>query len=129
MNVVHVRQPISVPVPAVLDGRLRGLAPRIGAMGRYRFPAFNTAYAPRYLVVWDLHWQVLDCRRVEPPVDMSVAMSSAIERAAADGWTAETASPYGFAFLRRGAERRLLMLTPRDPLCTVAQSFNPFRVR
>jgi hypothetical protein len=30
-------------------------------------------------------------------------------------------------FIRREAERRLLMLTPRDPYDTTSQSFNPFR--
>jgi hypothetical protein len=29
-------------------------------------------------------------------------------------------------FVRREAERRLLMLMPRDPYCATAQSFNPF---
>ena len=96
-------------------------------MGRYRFPAFNTASAPRYLVVWDLHWHVLDCRRLEPAADLSGAMTNAIDRVAADGWQAETTPEYGFVFIRNGADRRLLMLTPRDPRCTAAQSFNPFR--
>jgi hypothetical protein len=30
-------------------------------------------------------------------------------------------------FISREAERRLLMLTPRDPHSTAARSFNPFR--
>ena len=98
-------------------------------MGRYRFPAFNTVFAPRFMVLWDLHWQLLDCRRLEPAAELLVAMRSAIERAAADGWTAETTPHYGFVFLRNGTNRRLLMLTPRDPHCTAAQSFNPFGVR
>jgi hypothetical protein len=29
-------------------------------------------------------------------------------------------------FIRNGAERRLLMLTPRDPYDTAPQSFDPF---
>jgi hypothetical protein len=33
----------------------------------------------------------------------------------------------GFVFMRRGADRRLLTLTPRDPHDATAQSFNPFR--
>ena len=96
-------------------------------MGRYRFIAFNTAAAPRYLVLWDLHWQVLDCRRLEPVSDLSEAMAAAMNRLAADGWEAEATPEYGFVFMRSGADRRLLMLTPRDPLSTTTQSFNPFR--
>lgn len=36
---------------------------------------------------------------------------------------------YGFVFIRNGAERLLIMFNPRDPNCTAAQSFNPFRLR
>jgi hypothetical protein len=39
----------------------------------------------------------------------------------------EGSAEYGFVFVRREAERRLLMLTPRDPYDTTSQSFNPFR--
>ena len=34
----------------------------------------------------------------------------------------------GFVFVRSGAERRLLILTERDPLSVAAQSFDPFKV-
>jgi hypothetical protein len=96
-------------------------------MGRYRFPAFNTATTPRYVVLWDLHWQVLDCERLEPDADLSGAMAAAIGRLAADGWEAEGTPEYGFVFIRNGAERRLLMLTPRDPYSAAAQSFSQFK--
>jgi hypothetical protein len=43
-----------------------------------------------------------------------------------EGWQAEATSEYGFVFIRKGADRQLLMLTPRDPRSTGAQSFNPF---
>jgi len=31
-------------------------------MARYTFPAFNKSPTPRYVVVWDLQWQLLVCR-------------------------------------------------------------------
>jgi hypothetical protein len=96
-------------------------------MGRYAFPAYTTAATPRYLVVWDLHWHLLERQRVEPAADLSDAMAGAIDRLAYHGWQAEATPEYGFVFIRNGAERRLLMLTPRDPNCTAAQAFNPFR--
>jgi hypothetical protein len=34
---------------------------------------------------------------------------------------------YGFVFIRCQAERRLLMLTQRDPYDTTLQSFDPFK--
>jgi hypothetical protein len=54
-------------------------------------------------------------------------MAAAIERLEAEGWQAEGSAEYGFAFIRRAGERRLLTLTPRDPYETTAQSFSPFR--
>ena len=96
-------------------------------MGRYTFPAFNTATTPRYVVVWDLHWHVLECQRLEPAADLSGAMAATIERLEVEGWQAEATPEYGFVFIRNGTERRLVMLTPRDPCSTALQSFSPFR--
>jgi hypothetical protein len=48
---------------------------------------------------------------------------------AAEGWQAEATPEYGFAFIQREGERRLLMLTPRDPADSTPSSFNPFRVK
>jgi hypothetical protein len=91
---------------------------------RYTFPAFKTSTAPRYVVVWDMHLHVLDCQRLEPAADLSGAMAAAIERLEGEGWQADATPEYGFVFIRRGADRRLL--TPRDPYDTTAQSFNPY---
>ena len=95
-------------------------------MGRYTFPAFNRVPTPRYVVVWDLRWHALECQRLEPAANLSNAMAAAIERLDGEGWQAEATPEYGFVFIRREADRRLLMLTPRDPYSTTAQSFNPF---
>ncbi|MEA3197456.1 MAG: hypothetical protein QOF32_1508 [Gammaproteobacteria bacterium] len=54
-------------------------------------------------------------------------MAAAIKRFADEGWQTEGGAEYGFVFIRRVDERRLLMLTPRDPYDTTAQAFNPFR--
>lgn len=59
--------------------------------------------------------QVIEAQRLEPAVDLSGAMVDAIERLATDGWQIEAEPRFGFAFIRRASERRLLMLTPRDP--------------
>jgi hypothetical protein len=96
-------------------------------MGRYTFPAFNKAPTPRYVVVWDVHWHVLEYQRLEPAADLSGAMAATIERLSGDGWQAEATPEYGFVFVRRETERRLLMLTPQDPSSSTLQSFDPFR--
>jgi hypothetical protein len=96
-------------------------------MGRYTFPAFNKSPSPRFVVVWDLQWQIIECQRLEPNTDLSGAMAATIDRLEAEGWHAEATPEYGFVFIRREADRRLLMLTPRDPQSTGAQSFDPFK--
>jgi hypothetical protein len=96
-------------------------------MSRYTFPAFNRVPTPRYVVLWDLHWNTLEVERLEPASDLSGAMTVAIERLKGEGWEVEATPQYGFVFIRRESERRLLMLTPRDPLAAGAQSFSPFR--
>jgi hypothetical protein len=97
-------------------------------MGRYTFPAFNKSPTPRYVVVWDLQWTLIECQRLEPAADLSAAMSTTIERLEGEGWQTEATPEYGFVFIRREAERRLLMLTPRDPQDTGPQSFSPFQL-
>jgi hypothetical protein len=111
----------------VLGGRGHHQPRESAAMGRYRFPAFTIATAPRYVVVWDLHWRVLECRRFEPGSDLSAAMAAAIDCLANNGWLAESTPEYGFVFVRRATERRLIMLTPRDPSNSAQQSYSPFR--
>jgi hypothetical protein len=96
-------------------------------MGRYTFPAYNKSRTPSYVVVWDLQWHVLECQRLEPAADLSGAMEATIERFEGEGWQAEGSAEYGFVFIRRGKERRLLTLTPRDPYDVTPQSFSPFR--
>jgi hypothetical protein len=96
-------------------------------MARYRFPAYHKASTPRYIVIWDLQWQVLECQRLEPAANLSDAMAATIERLDREGWKAEATAEYGLVFIQRESERRLLMLTPRDPYDTAPQSFNPFR--
>jgi hypothetical protein len=83
-------------------------------MARYTFPAFNKAPTPRYVVLWDMHWHLLDCQRLEPAADLSGAMAATIERLAGEEWQAEGSADYGFVFIRREGERRLLMLAERD---------------
>jgi hypothetical protein len=96
-------------------------------MARYTFPAFTMSTKSRCIVVWDLQWQAIDSQRLEPAADLSGAMAAAIERLEGEGWRKEGTAEYGFVFIQRGPDRRLLMLTARDPHSTAVQSFSPFR--
>jgi hypothetical protein len=69
---------------------------------------------------------LLDCQSQEPAADLSGAMAATLDRLAVDSWQAEATTEYGFVFIRRETDRRLLMLTLRDPYETTSQSFSPF---
>jgi hypothetical protein len=96
-------------------------------MARYTFPAYNKASTTRYIVSGDLQWHVLDCQCLEPGSDLQAAMAAAIKRLESEGWQPEGRAEYGFVYIRRETERRLLALTERDPYDSTPQSFSPFR--
>ena len=96
-------------------------------MARYKFLAYQDASSPRYLVVYGLQWQIIDHQRIEPHADLLSVMTSRLQQLASEGWQAEGDALYGFVFIQRLGERRLLMLTPRDPFATSQQSFDPFK--
>jgi hypothetical protein len=96
-------------------------------MARYRFTAYQNDTQPRYIVVFGPQREIIACQRLEPASDLSGAMAATIERLFGEGWQAEGSAQYGSVFVRRAGERRLLMLTERDPYDTAVQSFSPFR--
>jgi hypothetical protein len=53
-------------------------------------------------------------------------MSTTIERLTRQGWQCEGGLEFGFVFMRRAGERRLVILTERDPDDRRPQSFSPF---
>jgi hypothetical protein len=95
-------------------------------MGRYRHQIYAQAGTPRFCVLFGLQWQVIECSRLAPGADLKAAMTAAISRFADEGWQIEGSEQFGFVFIRRAGERRLLILTERDPHDTRAQTFSPF---
>jgi hypothetical protein len=108
-----------------MDAALR--PSRQSAMRRSRHNIFARAKAPRYVVLWDLQWHVIEVQRLEPASDLYGGLVATVERLKRDGWQIEGAIDHGFAFVSRGSERRLLMLTERDPAESSRQTFSPFR--
>jgi hypothetical protein len=98
-------------------------------MGRTLRNPFAPSETPRYIVVWDLQWQVVDCRRLDRGTDLRAAFAEAIERLERAGWRPESAAEFGFVFVTRAGERRLAMITARDPFRNTPQSFSPFGAR
>src|SRR5258708_21419579 len=95
-------------------------------MTRHRNEVYTTAKTSRYCVIFDLQWQVIDSLKLEARTDLSAAMAAVIERQMSLGWQTEGSHEFGFVFLRRAGERRLLILTERDPYDRRPQSFSPF---
>jgi hypothetical protein len=115
-----------LPLRNQLDGRRAATFTTIRPMRRTRHDIFAKATTPRYIVIWDLHWQVIEVQRLEPASDLYDALMATVERLKRDGWQIEGAIDYGFTFARRDGERRLLALTKRDPADTGRQAFSPF---
>jgi hypothetical protein len=96
-------------------------------MGRYRHQVYTNDTRPRWVAVFGLQWQVIESHRLELAADLPGAMTAAIERLAVDGGQIEAEPRFAFAFIRRAGERRLLMVTPKDPHDNRPQSFSPFK--
>jgi len=95
-------------------------------MARYCHRVYATAKTPRFCVVFNLQWQVIESVKLEPAADLAAGMTAAIERQAREKWQTEGTAEFGFVFLHRDAERRLLILTERDPYDLRPPSFSPF---
>jgi hypothetical protein len=95
-------------------------------MVRARRNVFATSNTQHFVVIWDLQWRIIDCVRPQHGSDLRGAFEGTIERLGRDGWTAECGAEFGFTFVIRKHERRLVMITARDPFDATAQSFSPF---
>jgi hypothetical protein len=70
---------------------------------------------PHWLTVSDLHRNVIMCKAVPAGSDLREALRCALTQFAAEGWHPESDGTYGFVFVARDTERRLVNLTPADP--------------
>jgi hypothetical protein len=95
-------------------------------MGRTRRNVYAQSSVQHYLVLWDLQWRVIHCRRLSIGCDLREALMKGAEEFEEGGWRAEGSAQFGFTFLTRADERRLLAITARDPFNATAQSFSPF---
>lgn len=95
-------------------------------MRRTRHNVYAKRSTAAYAVVWDLEWHVVKAERLEPDTDLYGAMTAFIDRLKVEGWQPESTHEHGFVFVHRGVERRLVMVTGRDPYGVSRQSFDPF---
>jgi len=96
-------------------------------MHRDHHDRYTRSAQPAYIVIRDMQHHAIDVHRLVPATDLRAAMAAAIRRLEEEGWLPEGSAAYGFVFVQRTGERRLLMLTPEDPFDATAQSFDPFK--
>lgn len=96
-------------------------------MSRYQHQVYASAKTPRYVVLFDLQWKIIQCQRLEPAADLHNAMATTIDKLSDEGWMLEGPEKFGFVFLKRNGIRRLLILTERDPDDLRPQAFSPFK--
>lgn len=70
---------------------------------------------PHWLTLSDMHGTRVACETLPIGVDLREALRSALSQCALEGWQAESDGSYGFVFIAKGAERRLLNVTPANP--------------
>ena len=85
-------------------------------MRRQRFDPFTKTGSPHYIALWDMQHKVVEYSTLEPDADLHDAMANAMKRLELDGWTFENDARNGSVFLNRDGERRLLGITPQDPM-------------
>ena len=84
-------------------------------MPRRRCDPLATTRRPHWLTVSDLHRNVITCEPLAAGANLRESLRTALTKCAAEGWQPENDGAYGFAFIARGTERRLVNLTPADP--------------
>ena len=75
---------------------------------------------PHWLTVSDLHRSLISSAAIPAGTDLRAAMHAALALCVSEGWQPESDGAYGFAFIARGSERRLLNLTQADPAGTAS---------
>jgi hypothetical protein len=72
-------------------------------------------------------WQIVEHQRLEPRTYPALWTAEIKRLALLKGWEMEAPQRFGFCFIRREGERRLLILTPKHPDDNRPQDFLPFK--
>ena len=84
-------------------------------MSRRRLDPLTDNGRPHWLTVADLHRNLITCEALPAGADLRGVLRDKLAQCAAEGWQAENDGAYGFVFVAKGTERRLVNLTPADP--------------
>lgn len=84
-------------------------------MARRRFDPLADTRRPHWLTISDSHLKLLTSEALPAGMNLRAVLRAALTHYAAQGWQAESDGAYGFTFIARGSERRLVNITPADP--------------
>lgn len=70
---------------------------------------------PRWLIVWDMQFNLLDSTELPPLADLRAVMAQAARDWQSQGWTVESDARFGSFFCHRGGIRRLIAISGADP--------------
>jgi hypothetical protein len=63
------------------------------AMARYHHDVYAKSTTPRYSVIFDLQWQIIECQRLDPSTDLRLTMTGTIDRLSKEGRQPEKHAP------------------------------------
>lgn len=84
-------------------------------MSRHRFDPLADIRRPHWLTISDLQRNLITCEALPAGADLREVLRASLTQCAGEGWQAENDGAYGFVFIAKGSERRLVNLTPADP--------------
>jgi len=83
-------------------------------MSRHRLSPLTDTRRPHCLTVSDMHGIRITSEAIPAGVDLREALRAALRQLAEEGWRAESDGAYGFVFVAKKGERRLVNLTPAN---------------
>jgi len=91
--------------------------PMLWPMIRRRDPynPLKPSAKPRWLIVWDMQFNVLDSTELAPFADLVAAMDRQAKQWQELGWTIESDARFGSFFCHRAGIRRLIAISANDP--------------
>lgn len=75
----------------------------------------STSPQPRWLLVWDMQFNVLDCTELPPFTDLAQVMRGVAQHRQQEGWCVESDARFGSFFCHREGVRILIAISAADP--------------
>jgi hypothetical protein len=82
---------------------------------REPYNPLGTSPKPRWLIVWDMQFNVLDSTELAPYTDLAEVMQQAARLRREQGWSVESDARFGSFFCHREGSRVLIAISAADP--------------